>query len=178
MNSLAIIPHNDDESLFLAYTLMREKPLILIVTDSYIQFNRGDKITAEQRRQESINAMKILECPLLFVGLRDDTLNEDKLRVLFKNFIGFDRVYAPAIHENGNPHHNMIGKITKEFFDITAYTSYSKTNLWINGKTEIKPMDYEIELKNKALDCYISQLNLSSTAPHFAAVRGKSEWYE
>lgn len=175
---LFISPHNDDEVLFGAYTLLREKPLVLMVTDSYIQFNRGDGITAEQRRKETIEALKILGCPVLFVGLRDDTLNEDKLRVLFKNFIGFEKVYTPAIHENGNPHHNMIGKVAKEFFDVTAYTSYSKTNLWINGSVEIKPTQIEIDIKNFALDCYKSQLNLASTAPHFAAVRGKSEWYE
>lgn len=175
---LFIAPHNDDEALFGAYTLLRENPLVLMITDSYIQFNRGDKITAEQRRAETVEALKILGCPVLFVGLRDDTLNEDKLRVLFKNFIGFEKIYAPAIHGNGNPHHNMIGKVSREFFEVIAYTSYSRTDLWINGSREIKPTQEEIDLKNKALDCYKSQINLSSTAPHFAAVRGKSEFYE
>jgi LmbE family N-acetylglucosaminyl deacetylase len=157
---------------------MREKPLVLMVTDSWIQWNRGDGITAEQRRNETIAATKILGCPVFFAGLRDDTLSEEKLRLLFKDFKNFDKVYAPAIHENGNPHHNMIGKVAKEFFDVTAYTSYSRTNLWINGKTEIDPTPKEVEIKNEALDCYISQINLPSTSSHFSAVRGRSEFYE
>jgi len=176
--NLFISPHNDDEALFGAYTLLREKPLVLMVTDSYIQFNRGDRITAEQRRQETINALKILGCPVFFAGLRDDTLSEEKLRLLFPNFVGFKKIYAPAIHENGNFHHNMIGKVAKEFFEVTTYTSYNRTNLWINGTREIKPTQIEIDIKNQALNCYTSQINLPSTAPHFIAVRGRSEWYE
>jgi len=31
---LLLSPHNDDECLFAAYTLMREKPLVIVVTDS------------------------------------------------------------------------------------------------------------------------------------------------
>jgi hypothetical protein len=38
-------PHHDDETLFGAFTLLRERPLVVIVTDSYVQFNRGDGIT-------------------------------------------------------------------------------------------------------------------------------------
>ena len=57
---LFLSPHPDDETLFGAFTLMREKPLVVIITDSYIQQNRGENITPQQRFQESVNAMKIL----------------------------------------------------------------------------------------------------------------------
>jgi LmbE family N-acetylglucosaminyl deacetylase len=179
LNSLFISSHNDDSELFGSYTLLREKPLVLVVTDSFVQYNRGDGITAEQRRNETIAATKILGCPVLFAGLRDDTLSEAKLRILFKDFSNFDKIYAPAIIENGNVQHNMIGKVAKEFWpDLIAYMTYSKTDLWKNGSVEIKPIQEEIDLKNKALNCYSSQINLPSTRPHFAAVRGRSEWYE
>ena len=47
-----LAPHNDDETLFAAYTLMRYKPFVIIVTDSFIQPERGDTgCTAEIRRK-------------------------------------------------------------------------------------------------------------------------------
>ena len=177
--NLFIAPHEDDEALFGAYTLMREKPLVLLVTDSFIQAQRGDGITAEQRRNETIAAMKILGCSVLFGGIPDTQVNEENLFHLFSLFHNFDEVYIPAIIENGNPHHNLIGYVGAQIWpNAIRYMSYSRTNLLKMGKTEIEPTLEEIDLKNKALDCYVSQINLGSTRPHFDAVRGRSEWYE
>ena len=175
--NLAIIPHNDDEGLFLAYTCMREKPLVLVITDSHIQPNRGEVVcSAEERWQESVEACKILGCPVIRIGLRDDTLTEDDVRTALKRFSGFDKVYAPAI-QGGNPQHDMIGKVAKELFNVIEYTTYTKTELWTKGNIEIIPTQEEMDLKNKALLCYISQVNLPSTRPHFEAVKNKSEFY-
>lgn len=176
---LFISSHNDDESLFGAYTLLREKPLVAIVTDSFIQPNRGeDGCSADERWQESVEACKILGCPVIRLAIRDDVLTEDDVRAALQRFEGFEKVYAPAIHENGNWQHNLIGKVARELWpDLTAYTSYSRNNLWINGSIEIKPTSEEMELKNRALDCYVSQINLGATRPHFDAVRNHSEFY-
>lgn len=175
--NLAIIPHQDDENLFISFTLQREKPLVLIVTDSYIQFNRGDGITAEQRRNESIEASKLIGYPVLFACLRDDSVTSSDVVELLSNFNGFGKVYAPAI-QGGNIHHDMIGEAAKQVFPgLIQYTTYTKTELWTKGNTEIVPTKEENELKIKALGCYTSQLNLLSTRPHFAAVLDKSEFY-
>lgn len=177
MMSLFISPHNDDETLFGAYTLMRVRPLVLIVTDSFIQGNRGDNITAEDRRKETISAMAMLGCSVVFGGLRDDNLNKDQLRQLFKNFARFDQIYAPAVM-GGNWQHDFIGEVAQEVFpSVIKYITYTKTVLSPKGSIEVKPTPQEISSKNSALDCYKSQINLASTAPHFEAMRGKSEWY-
>jgi len=73
---LLLSPHNDDECLFAAYTLMREKPLVIIVTDSDAQLAEG--ITAQQRREESIRACELLSVPVVFLGLKDGTLDRQK----------------------------------------------------------------------------------------------------
>lgn len=175
---LALIPHNDDESLFLAYTLIREKPLVIVITDSYIQPNRGDKgCSAEERRNETIKAMEILKCPVAFLGIKDTELTEPELRSRLKPFVGsWDKVYAPAI-QGGNAQHDLIGSVAREIFpSIFRYTTYTKTELWTKGIQEIKPTDEEMILKAKALSCYDSQLKLPSTQPHFIAVLNKSEW--
>lgn len=179
MKSLFIAPHNDDETLFGAFTLLREKPLVLIVTDSYIQYKRGDGVTWADRRMETSKAMYMLGCPLNFLGLPDNELREIDIKNKLDSFEGFETIYAPKPYENGNPHHNMIGEVAKELFGdkVIFYSTYTKDNLYMTGKTEIVPTDEELELKNRALECYKSQLSLPSTRPHFEAVLGKSEWY-
>lgn len=173
---LFISPHNDDETLFGAFTLLREKPLVLIVTDSWIQYTRGEECTAEDRWQETLNAMKILKCPVVRGGIRDDVIGEDAVRELFEKFKNFDEVYAPAIITNGNPHHNLVGEIAMQVFrdKLTRYATYAKDNLYVIGDKEIKPEPEEIALKNMAFSCYPSQLKINGA--HFDAVKGKSEW--
>lgn len=179
MKSLLLSPHNDDSELFCAYTAIREKPLIVVITDSYIQPNRGDiGCDADTRWQESVEAAKILGCPIIRVGLRDDTLTEDDIRRACEKFAGFDKVYIPA-EQGGNTQHDSISKIAKVVFGDSCiqYTTYTKTELWTKGDIEVIPTEEEKELKRKALMCYQSQINLTSTRPHFQAVMGgKSEW--
>lgn len=180
MKTLFISPHNDDEALFGAYTLMREKPLVLIVTDSYIQFNRGDNITRQQRRNESAQAMELVGCSVVFGGIPDNEISEIITQRLFENFRGFYRVYAPAV-QGGNSHHDLIGRVARQVFgnNLVQYTTYTKVDLWtpnVVGSEEVVPTERELELKDEMLDCYQSQIRLLSTAPHFAAVRGRSEW--
>lgn len=171
---LFIAPHNDDETLFGAYTIIREKPLVVVVTDSWIQFNRGEKCTADERWEETVSAMAILGAPVYRIGLRDDIVYEDLIKYELSKFRGFDEVFAPAI-QGGNIHHDEIAKVAKEIWpNVTQYTTYTKTELWTSGNREIVPTEYEKEIKNRALQCYKSQLGIN--APHFEAVKGKSEW--
>jgi LmbE family N-acetylglucosaminyl deacetylase len=173
-----LAPHNDDESLFAAYTLMRVKPLVIIITDSYIQPGRGDSgCSMEERRKETIDAMNLIGCPVLFMGIPDTELTKD---VLCERLKGFDpeTVYVPAL-QGGNPQHDLINKVALELFGkdkCEQYCTYTKTELYTTGGWEVAPTQQEIELKNKMLDCYQSQINLPSTAPHFEAVRNRSEW--
>ena len=173
---ILLSPHNDDEALFATYTLIREKPLVVIVTDGYIQYERGDQITAEQRRNETREAMKILGCQVIFLGIKDTELTPEVLENALSH-LKADVVYAPAI-QGGNGQHDMVGMVaSKVFSKVIHYTTYTWTELWTQGRTEIIPTQEEMELKNKALDCYTSQIQLSATAPHFVAVRNRSEFY-
>lgn len=179
MRSILFAPHNDDEALFCAYTIMREKPLVVIVTDSHIQPNRGEAgCDAETRWQETVKAMEILGAPVIRLGMPDVDLDYHAFGAfLMKSLSGFDKVYIPALQE-GNLHHDIVHRACRAVFGdkCVDYTTYTKTELYTTGDIEIVPTEEEIALKNKALDCYVSQLNLKSTRPHFEAVRGKSEW--
>jgi LmbE family N-acetylglucosaminyl deacetylase len=174
---ILLSPHNDDETLFAAYTLIRHRPRVIIVTDSYIQFNRGDNITAEQRREETMQAMEILGCPVEFWGLRDDKLSATEIVHKCKQIGPQNEVFAPAV-QGGNPQHDLVGQLAQKIFPkFTLYTTYTRTELWTRGTREIVPTENEKELKLKALACYQSQINLLATRHHFEAVMDKSEWY-
>tara|TARA_R110000868_G_scaffold135380_3_gene347871 strand:- start:1291 stop:2730 length:1440 start_codon:yes stop_codon:yes gene_type:complete len=174
-----ISPHNDDEALYGSLTLMRYRPLVIIVTDSFVQPLRGDvSCDAETRRKETIAAMKLVGCPVLFMGIPDNELTEEILRERLQG-LNPETIYIPAVHENGNPQHNLVGKVGLELFGkkCERYCTYVKGDFNIvKGSWEIIPTHPEMELKNKMLDCYKSQINLPSTKPHFDSVRGKSEW--
>jgi LmbE family N-acetylglucosaminyl deacetylase len=178
MKSLILSPHDDDNVLFAAFTCMREKPLVVICTDSWIQQNRGENITPEQRMEETNMACDLLGCPVVRLGLRDDVLTEWALRRALQRFHGFETVYAPAQIVPGNKHHNMVGQIAKEVFGQTKeYMTYATNKLYVEGSEEVTPTLGELELKEKALACFTSQINLSATKPHFEAIEGKSEWF-
>jgi len=174
---LFIAPHDDDQVLFGAFTLIREKPLVAVVTDSWLQWSRDNDITADQRWQETVEAMKILDCAAIRLGIRDDVIEEWAVKDKLSRFVGFDEVYAPAI-QDGNPHHDLVGRIAQELFGdkVKRYATYTKDQFFTPGTIEIKPTPEELELKNKALACFITQINYAPTKGHFEAVKNLSEW--
>jgi LmbE family N-acetylglucosaminyl deacetylase len=174
---LFISPHSDDAVLFGAYTLMREHPLVLTVTDGFIQANRGENVTADQRWLEDIKAMKILGCPLIFGNIRDDIIDEWAVKDLLSRFYNFDTVYAPSV-QGGNPQHDLIGRLAKERFkNVIQYSTYAKGEWFTKGTKAIKPTLKELKLKDEALSCYRSQWDLTATRGHFeASLKARSEW--
>ncbi len=121
--------------------------------------------------------IKMLECDEGRLMLRDDDVVEYEIDLRLANYADYDVVYAPAL-QGGNKHHDMVCRAAERVFGnkVIHYTTYTRTELWTEGELEVKPTEEELELKNKALECYQSQLKLPSTAPHFDAVLGRSEW--
>lgn len=171
MKSLFIAPHNDDETLFGAYTIIREQPLVLIVTDSYVQGKRGTGITAEQRRKESIDAMNILGAHIAFLGISDDDITEDHIKLALQPFLHYEKVYAPAL-QGGHPQHDMIFKVVKELWGdrVVEYATYEKGMSFTPKGWMVSPTSEEYQLKRKALECYTSQKDYEHTHHHFMAV--------
>lgn len=174
---ILLSPHFDDESLFTAFICIRQRPLVVICTDAHIQYDRGDLgCSNEVRRQETIEAMKIAGCPVVFLGIKDSELTEEILRERLKAFRP-GVVYIPAL-QGGNRHHDLVNKVGLELFGdkCESYCTYTKTELYTEGTREIKPTPAELIIKNNMLECYKSQLALPSTLPHFRVVQNKSEW--
>ena len=178
---ILLSPHNDDEVLFTSFTIIREKPLVVIVTDG----SRHEKkriATMKERREETERAMKRLGAKSYFLGIHDDELElEHLISVLsvlrFAPMQDIQKVYAPAVLANGNPDHNIVGKAAKIVFGdrVTYYSTYTIDNLTPRGNVIVMPTDKEIELKCKALCEYTSQIRYNR--PHFDAVIGHPEYY-
>ena len=173
---LLLSPHNDDECLFAAYTLMREKPLVIVVTDSDL----ADGVTAHQRREESRRACELLGVPVVFLGMKDGTLEQhkDDLKRRLEPFASqpWSQVYAPAI-QGGHNDHDALGEVVSTMFSpVSFYATYASGELFSPAGSEIGPTPEEVERKNRALDCYPSQIRLARTVSRFDAVRGRSEY--
>ena len=168
MTKLLFVSHNDDESLFCAYTIMREKPLVIVCFDSYIQ----DWTNWEERREESKQAMSILGAKVDFLGLSDKDDTRDDLVDALKDYKA-DKIWACT---GSHKHHKWLGEIARELWpDCTLCSTYEGDNLHVETDWEIIPTLREMELKELALDCYKSQLEKNK--PHFDAVMGGSEYY-
>ncbi len=171
---LALSPHSDDIELFLAFTTQREKPHVIILTESWLQTARGMS-TQEERWQETINASEVLGYPLLNLGLRDDTVTKEELKKALEKYVPlFDTVYAPML-QHGNIVHDWANEVAHELWtNVIEYSTYTKTCLYTIGNKEVVPTPEELDLKNKALMCHKSQFQINK--PHFDAVFGRSEW--
>ncbi len=173
---LLLSPHNDDECLFAAYTLIREKPLVIVATDSDL----AEGVTAHQRREESRRACELLGVPVVFLGLKDGTLGQQKddLKRRLEPFASqlWSHVYAPAI-QGGHKDHDALGDVVSTLFSkVSHYATYAAGEVFTPAGREIEPTPEEVELKTRALACYPSQIRLARTESRFDAVRGRSEY--
>lgn len=166
MNKIFLAPHNDDEVLFGTYTILKEKPLVIICTDSYIEFERGDGVTKEERIEETKRAMDILGAKVEFLHIPDNQITEEILEEKLKDYKA-DIVFAPAIEDGGNPIHNLVGKVASKLFPTTHYMTYNRENTKKKGNIMIYSTEEEKKIKEKALKCYPSQLKISTTKPFF-----------
>ena len=169
--SIFISPHFDDETLFGAYTIMREKPLVIICIDSYIEEERGDNATNEERTAETMTAMKLLgvKVELLHIPDKSFTYDDlyDKLGEILDKYEP-EVVYAPAIEENGNPIHNDVGRVADDIFDnVKHYMTYNISDTKTRGSKIIVPTEGGVALKNRMLKCYPSQMEIATIAPFF-----------
>lgn len=170
-----VSPHNDDETLFGAFTIQREKPLVVIVFDSVVQVIRGHKeCDAVTRREESLRALEELGTPrsrVRFCGLGDHgKYSVGVISDVIKRTLGGEpeAVWAPAHEKDGHEQHNLVADACDRW-NPTRYATYTTA-----GKTRTnKPVPIEsgdwIKRKLRALACYNTQIDIEALGcrPHF-----------
>lgn len=181
--AIFIAPHNDDETLFGAFTILREKPLVVIVYDGYLQHDRGLPVEAFQRRNETRRALEHLGGIPCYLGIPDNDpgVTAGTIRAKFLEALGRfnETVYAPAWEHDGHDQHNLVASAIDDGPNVKRYLTYTRHG----GKsTSGRPVPIEaaewIPKKLAALACYTSQFNLDARMgcfPHF--LRDQSEYY-
>ncbi len=179
---LFISPHNDDETLFGAFTLHREKPTVLIVFDSYVQVARGNiNCDAHTRRLETRAACRelgIMSDDIVYLGLRDDTeYSIDQVATaLEEKTRGMDRskIWSPIVDNLGHAQHNLVGlavsssqMVDPDETDLVRYGTYTTAGKMTTGLSEVIPAPEAIRAKMLALSCYKSQIKIENCREHF-----------
>lgn len=183
-----LAPHNDDETLFAAYTLMRRRPHVVVCTRA-----AGSYYARERETQEAVYRLTGAETYEQWTYDAGDPRWKwmaGSIRTLADEY---EHVWAPAPlgetngHEPGtNPppgwgvlQHDRIGELAAEAFGPERTRHYCLYTRW-HGRdqrgTEIEPTAQEIARKLDALGQYESQMRDPSTRPWFYEQLDMREW--
>lgn len=176
---LFVSPHNDDAVLFGAFTLQREKPLVLTVFDSAVQFQRGHvECAAHRRRGEDIDAMKILGCQIQFAGVFDDIATRELVARALRCWHPTE-VWLPAVLlQVGNEQHNLVGQIGSEVYagaKIHRYLTYTQYGKCVTT-ARVPCTGLMVRKKLQALACYQSQLEIDALGCWQHFIRDQNEY--
>lgn len=176
--NIFLAPHSDDEALFGSYIIQRTKPLVIIATNGTTHTKFG--VTAKDRRNETLAAMKILGVKVEFLNIDEDKLTQPALnQKLWEvneqyELDEIEHVFAPA-KQGGHAHHDLLSECAKDVFSsLLYYATYSKESLFLTGEMPLYPTKEEYVMKEKALACYVSQLKINKH--HFDAVHEVPEY--
>lgn len=170
--NLLLSPHNDDETLFAAYTLLRHRPLVLTCLDGRL---KKDYPAPADRVAESMAAMEILGCEYdhLWVPLAYEDWPSAVERRIGLHGIDPERVWAPFPEPGGHEHHNRLGELATRMWPgrVSFYSTYTQgADRVVHRSTEgnrVSPAAGWEDAKRRALACYGSQSERHGTAMHF-----------
>lgn len=159
MTDVFLAPHNDDETLFGAYTCLRHQPLVVVCLRSFVEETWPGGPHYAVRERETGDACALLDCDWLQWTFPDDNPPWEELTAAIAG-LGADRVWAPLPEPGGHQHHNAIGRIASHVYPQTVfYATYTH----LNGKTTagelVEPEPGWERVKRQAMACYASQAN-------------------
>ncbi len=178
MTDLLLAPHNDDETLFGSFTILRERPMVIICLRSQVQEDRYG-ILASTREKETQSALWWLGQPTWkqCMTLDNDPNYADKLVDDFETLDYVhapERVWAPHWEVGGHEQHNGVAIAASGIFGkrVQPYLTYKRGQKHSNGQIRSHGREIEYEpswvwLKMRALCCYRSQIELDNTRPWF-----------
>lgn len=179
-NVILLAPHGDDETLFAAFTCMRERAHVIVCTQD------DDWETRQQRSLETTKAITTLGCtyhewPISAKELTWDRAHEklecwNSTRLVASTP---DRIYAPAVDPEGHEQHNLIGNLALAIFGeerVIPYGTYAPRGQRQKLAREVIPTAMEIQLKLQALAYYRTQIENPSTRPWFFELLDLREW--
>lgn len=168
-------PHNDDETLFGAFTILRYQPTVVVCLASYRQeATYGGPVAAGlARTAETGRAMEELGVADWYQWPYSDA--EPDWGSVEAAMRAFDRdrepevVFAPAVEGGGHEQHNAIGELAAKVFEgrVVSYLTYRRGHLRTQSANPATFKPEWVQKKLRALACYGSQIALRQTEPWF-----------
>lgn len=183
MTALLLCPHNDDETLFASFTILRHQPDVVTCLRSYVQEQRGGP-NYLKREDETVMALAVLGsiCRRQQLPVRDDTPDPEMLTRLLaeiRHANDYDVVFAPAVEDGGHDHHNLVGECALHVFGgdvVVPYLTYRRGSGKSRSGNEVPFEPGWPRLKLRAMAEYASQIELESTSFWFVDETLR-EWY-
>lgn len=193
--ALFLAPHNDDETLFGAFTLLAWHPDVIVCFLSDKQ--RADGIESHVRSIETGWALKLLGGTGTYMQSSVlDTARDDEaveyLRPIFEDaheifgrmagrdgpHAPYDVIFAPAVEDGGHEQHSLVGDLASRVFGerVVHYLTYRRGYGRSSSSVEVPFRPEWPALKLAAMSMYRSQSALPSTAPWFMD-HGLREFY-
>lgn len=170
MGGVLFAPHNDDETLFASFTVMRHDLHVVICLRSFTQADRGGA-TWERRQEETARALECLGQTGEQWSIPDNCLEQGRLERELRLEMGRykrrhrpGQVWAPALEEGGHWQHNSVGRVALEVFgpQVRFYLTYRRGSGKSQG-VEVIPTPEMVVAKLRALACYRSQIEEQTT---------------
>lgn len=184
--TLFLAPHNDDETLFGAFTLLAWKPDVMVCYRS----SKQKGIDPRTREMETGMALRMLKGDATFMQSTvldtdpDDEANEylsetlGAAHTMFGHEEPYDIVFAPAVEEDGHEQHSLVGEVAVRVFGtrVCRYLTYRRGHGRSRSSSEVPFHPLWPARKLAAMSMYRSQIALPSTAPWFVD-HGLREFY-
>jgi len=181
MTTALIAPHNDDETLFAAYTLQRETPHVIVVLRDPRRARQRERERETQEAVYRLTGAEEYEQWTYDAALPRWSWIQGAIAALVDDF---DRIYAPAYQEphvngydpaSGPPptgwgvlQHDYIGYLAQSAFG-DKYEPYCMYTRWYGRHEghEVVPAAAEIACKLEAMSQYVSAMEDPGTRPWF-----------
>ncbi len=165
-----LAPHNDDEALFGAYTLLRHRPHVIVCLRSFNEQRWDPPIFYEDRERETAEACAVLGVEHeQWTVFPDDAPDWHHLGQRL-SALRAGHVWAPLPEPGGHPHHNEIGEAAIDIFpNLTLYATYTHARGKTTTGTRVTPEPGWEALKRRAMACYKTQASHPATQAAFSA---------
>ena len=178
--AILFAPHNDDETLFAFYQMLRLRPLVVVVTRSYRQEHEQHGPSHERREEETHRVCELVDVPYVQWSYPDTRVSWQHVAVSMDMLVEQERpdtIIAPAIEDGGHEDHNALGAIVQERIlrrsswttvtNLVSYLTYRRGHGRSTDGDEVEATDDERTLKLQAMGLYLSQAEHPATAPWF-----------
>jgi LmbE family N-acetylglucosaminyl deacetylase len=178
VKAVLFAPHNDDETLFAFYSMLRHQAEVVVVLRSMRQERQQNGPTYQVREAETLCATSVAGVSYVqWIGFYDthpDWAGVYDFVLAYFEDSEPEVVICPVWEEGGHEDHNQLAAIVagiastqRRPVELIRYLTYRRGHGRSEGGVEVIPTPDEKEAKLAALRCYQSQMDHPPTAPWF-----------